>query len=593
MQVTPITLMNNRQTDSLNLVERKTSYQQLFEYGIRHKTPFMMAIMSAFIFAFLKFLIPQVSRYAIDVLIPQKQFQLLPLLAVGILCFYVFFGVFNSLRVYLINFFAQKVINSIRTDLYNHIQNLSTGFFVHNRTGNLMSYLVRDVDAVGNLFSSHMAELVIDIASILVLIVYMLTMDWQLAILVIVTWPLIVYIMRLSKNKLEVAYRELETQAAEVSNILQDTISTIQAIKSFGNEKYEIDRFAECSHNYMDSNLRAIRRWSLVSPILNILNNLSSILVLVFGSWEVMLGRLTIGELTTFLMYVNIITKPFERFNGLIDIIQKAMVGAERIFEVLALEPEIKEKEDAINLKLVRGRLKFEGIEFGYEANQTIIHSLNLDIQPGMKVALVGSSGAGKSTIAKLAARFYDPQKGRVLIDDYDLRDISLKSLREHIGIVSQENLLLYGTVRDNIAYGKLDASDEEIEAAAKAAYAHDFIMELPNGYNSIIGERGVKLSGGQKQRIAIARVLLKNPEFVILDEATSALDTESERMIQQSVATMLEKRTSLIIAHRLSTIQNADLIVVLEKGKVVETGTHNDLILAGGRYASFTTVEC
>lgn len=570
----------------------KNLSQNLLSYAILHKSLFFLAILVAFIFAFIKFFVPQFVRYAIDTIIPQQQFTLLPALAIVILVFYILYGAFNSFRVYLINVFGQKVINSIRQDLYNHIQNLSTGFFVKSRTGNLMSCLVRDVDAVGNLFSSHLAEIVIDIASILVLVVYMLSMDWQLAILVIFTWPLMVYVMRISQNKLGTAYRELETQAAEVSNILQDTISSIQAIKSFGNEKYEIDRFAECSQNYMDSNIQAIHHWSLVSPILNILNNLSSILVLVLGSWEVMLGKLTLGELTTFLMYVNLITKPFERFNGSIDIIQKAMAGAERIFEVLALEPEIKEKEDAIHLTSVRGSLRFEGVEFGYEADRNIIHNLNLDIQPGMKVALVGSSGAGKSTIAKLAARFYDPQQGRVLIDDCDLRDITLKSLREHMGIVSQETLLLYGTVRDNIAYGKLDATDAEIEAAAKGAYAHDFIMDLPNGYNSIIGERGVKLSGGQKQRIAIARVLLKNPEFVILDEATSALDTESERMIQQSVETMLAGRTSLIIAHRLSTVQDVDRIVVLEKGQVVETGTHAELILAGGRYASLYAMQ-
>lgn len=582
--------MTNETT--LEKVAAPNSFKHLFGYALRHKSPFIFAIVVAFLFASIKFFIPQVTRYTIDIIIPQKQFTVLPALAIGILFFYILFGILNSYRVYLINVFGQRVIDSIRTDLYNHIQNLSTSFFVNNRTGNLMSCLVRDVDSVGNLFTSNLAEILIDSASVLVLIAYMLSMDWKLALLVMVTWPSIVYIMRMSQKKLGVAYRELETQAAEVSNILQDTISSIQAIKSFGNEQYEIDRFAKCSRNYMDSNIQAIRRWSVVSPILNILNNLSHIIVLVLGSWEVMLGKLTIGELTTFLMYVHLITKPFERFNGLIDIIQRALAGADRIFEVLALQPEVTQKEDAIHLKSVQGSLKFEDVEFGYESNQKILHQLTLDIQPGMKVALVGSSGAGKSTIAKLAARFYDPQQGRVLIDGYDVRDVSLDSLREHIGIVSQETLLLYGTVRDNIAYGKLDATDEEIEAAAKAAYAHDFIMDLPNGYNSVIGERGVKLSGGQKQRIAIARVLLKNPEFVILDEATSALDTESERMIQESVKQMLVGRTSLIIAHRLSTVQDVDRIVVLEKGCIVETGTHAELILAGGRYASLYAMQ-
>jgi subfamily B ATP-binding cassette protein MsbA len=271
---------------------------------------------------------------------------------------------------------------------------------------------------------------------------------------------------------------------------------------------------------------------------------------------------------------------------------QKALVSSERIFTILDTKPEIQERENAINLTYVEGRMKFENVDFAYNKGKTVLHDFNLEIQPGMTVALVGSSGSGKSTIAKLAARFYDPQKGRILIDDHNLRDISLESLRSHLGIVSQETLLLYGTIRDNIVYGKLDATDEEIEAAAKAANAHDFIMSFPDGYNSIVGERGVKLSGGQRQRLAIARVLVKNPQFIVLDEATSALDTESEKLVQESLTQLLEGRTSLVIAHRLSTIQNSDLIVVLEGGKIVEMGTHTELIEKGGRYLELQSLQ-
>ena len=570
----------------------KNVYQRLFRYAWQHKSSLLVSIVVAYSFAFLKFLIPQISRYTIDVIIPEKQFNLLPWVAAVILLVSILAGVFNFGRDYFMTIFGQRTIDTIRLDTYKHIQNLSISFFVDQRTGDLMTRLVKDVDAVGTLLTSNLAAIMADSATLLVLIAYLLSTDWQLALLVGITWPLIFYIIKSVRKMLRDVYRQIESQASEVNNHLQDTISNINVIKSFGNEQYEIDRFAQHSQNYMKANIQAVLLWSVVSPVLMVLSNLSSLFVLVFGAWEVMVGRLTIGELTAFLTYVNLVGKPIERFGTLMDVVQKAVVGAERIFEILDTEPQVREKEDAIELSSVQGSFRFENVEFAYKSGEKVLHNFTLEIQPGMTVAFVGSSGAGKSTVAKLAARFYDPQQGRILIDGHDLRNVSLDSLREHIGIVSQETLLLYGRVRDNIAYGKLDATDSEIEAAAIAANAHNFIMDLPDGYNSIIGERGVNLSGGQKQRIAIARVLLKNPEIVILDEATSALDTESEQLIQESVKQLLAGRTSLVIAHRLSTIHEADLIVVLEKGRIVETGTHPELIVKGGRYASLHAIQ-
>ncbi len=581
--------------DPGNLPERasvKMLCQRLFSYILRNKSPLFLALGMVFCLSFLQILIPQITRYVIDVVIPEKKFNLLPWVAAAILLISLLMGVLNFFRSYLMSVFGQRTIDNLRNDLYRHLQKLSISFFNNQRTGDLMTRLSQNVNTIGNLVTADIADILADSFTFVVIVGYLITADWQLTLLLLVTWPLIVYFTQVFGLSMRSAYWDVQLQAAAVNDRLQDTITNINIIKSFGNEDYEINRFSEQSRNYMEANIHAVRLWSVFFPIIDILNNLSSVIVLVFGSWEVMVGRLTIGELAAFLAYINQMNQPIRRFSKVINLIQRVVVALDRIFEILDTKPEVIEKENAVNLTSVKGSIRFENVEFAYNKEETVLHNFNLEIKPGMTVALVGSSGAGKSTVAKLAARFYDPQNGRILIDDYDLRDVTQESLREHIGIVSQETLLLYGTVRGNIAYGKLDATDREIEEAAKAANAHDFIMSFPDGYNSLIGERGANLSGGQRQRLAIARVLLKNPQFIVLDEATSALDTESEHLIQESLEKLFKGRTSLVIAHRLSTIQKADLIVVMEQGRIVETGTHTELIAKGGRYAHLQAIQ-
>ncbi len=481
---------------------------------------------------------------------------------------------------------AQYLPFTLRRDLYEHLQALSLGYFENQRTGALMGRLTQDVDSLQGLITSELAELGAEIVTFFVIVTYLFYADWKLTLLILATLPVMVLLTHLFGTRMRPAYRDVREQGAELNNHLQDTIANIKIIKACANEAFESGRFAERNQQNMTVNIRVIQLWSAFSPVIDFMNHLGHVIVLVYGSWEVMQDALTVGELAAFLAYLNQVNQPAKKFSRIIHTIQKAGAACEHIFETLDEQPDVQEKPDAIALPPIQGYLQFDMVDFAYQADRPVLQQFSLDIQPGMTVALVGPSGAGKSTIANLAVRFYDPQAGCIRLDGQDLRDVTFQSLRSQIGIVSQETLLLYGTVRDNITYGKPDADESALIAAAQAAYAHDFILELPQGYDTVIGERGVKLSGGQRQRLAIARALIKDPKLLLLDEATSSLDTESEHLIQQALADLMRDRTCLVIAHRLSTIQTADLIVVINNGSIIERGTHTDLLARGQFYA-------
>ncbi|WP_414527369.1 ABC transporter ATP-binding protein [Nodularia chucula] len=569
-----------------------TLYKRFFRYIWQYKLQLLLGSSTIFFLSFLQVIIPQITRYVIDVIIPNKRFDLIPWLGLSIASISLLMGGLNFARSYMMSLVGQKTIYDIRNDLYQHLQHLSLSFFENQRTGTLMARVMRDVDSLEKLVTTDVAEIVAEIFTFVVIVTYLIYADWQLTLLILVTLPLMIYLTQYFGKRMRGAYQEVQLQGAEMNNHLQESLSNIKLIKSCANEKYEIDRFSDRNLQNMQANLAAVQLSSGFAPVIDFMNNLGNITVLAYGSWEVMKGRMTVGDLTAFLAYLNQINQPTKRFSKVMHVIQKGATALERVFETLDTQPEVQEKPDAIALPEMQGHIQWEAVEFGYASSQPVIHNFTLDMQPGMTVALVGASGAGKTTLANLAARFYDPQQGRILIDGYDIRDVSLNSLRSQMGIVSQETLLLHGTVRENIAYGKPGVDVEEIISAAKIAHADEFIIELPQGYDTVIGERGVKLSGGQRQRIAIARALIKNPQFLILDEATSALDTESEYLIKEALQELLKNRTCLVIAHRLSTIQNADLIVVLEKGQIIETGTHNQLLAHSGRYAHLHAMQ-
>ncbi|MBD3918163.1 ABC transporter ATP-binding protein [Paenibacillus sp. PR3] len=533
----------------------------------------------------LQFAIPQLTRITIDHIIPDQAYSKLYLIAIGILGSAALLGVLGYFSTSLIASIGQKVLYDLRNDLYRHLQSMDVAFFDRNRTGDLMSRVTNDVNILQQMISSSMMQLVTDLFTFTAIALYMLWIDWLLTLLLLATFPCMLFTTRLFGKRMRASFRTVQESVADVSDHLQNALTGIRLIKSFTAEQYEEERFAKRTQRNMDANIQVVRLRAAYEPIIDFLNFIGLAIVLVFGAWLAMKGHMTVGTIVAFTAYLRLLQNPIRHFSRIMNTIQQAAAGYERIMEILGTKAEVVEKPDAVRLPQVDGRIVFDKVDFAYNNDSGVLSTFDLTLEAGQITALVGSSGSGKSTIAHLIARFYDPQGGSISIDGFDLKAVTLPSLREQIGIVSQDIILFNGSIMDNIRYGNLEASDEDVHAAAEAANATDFIASFPQGYETMIGERGVKLSGGQKQRISIARAILKNPRIIILDEATASLDTESEQHIQEALAQLLKGRTCLVIAHRLSTIQQADCIYVLEQGQIVESGSHAELLQLAGRY--------
>lgn len=526
--------------------------------------------------------LPLVIRYVVDSALVEGSLQLLNRVTLLLFALFLVQAVLGFGQAYLLGWVGERVVANLRTALYSHLQAMPLRFFSATRTGELLSRLGNDVttiqDAVTGTLLSLLSNLIMFVGGVVIIFV----MAWRLTLVMLAVVPLAVIGMIVLGRWVRRYSRQVQDALAEVSAVAEEALSGVRIVKSFAREPYEIGRYRDGVERLFGIAIKRVRLGAILGPIIGLLAFSTIALVLWVGSREVIAGRLSPGQLVSFLLYTVMIASPIASFTSLYAQFQRALGASERVFQLLDTPPEMTDAPDAVELPPIRGEVRFEGVCFDYGDSaeaRIVLHDINLVAQPGQVVALVGPSGAGKTTLVNLIPRFYDPNCGRITIDGYDIRQVKLRSLREQIGIVPQETALFSGSVRENISYGKLDATQEEIEAAARAANAHDFIMELPQGYDTLVGERGVKLSGGERQRIAIARALLKNPRILILDEATSSLDTESEQAVQEALERLMRDRTTFVIAHRLSTITNADWIAVLDGGRIVEQGTHAELL--------------
>ena len=563
---------------------------------LKYVKPYMHVLCAALVCTMLaaaaNLYLPWVIKDMVDKVLADKDAAMLNLIAASIVVIFILRGFFFYGQNYLMSYVGQHVVIDVRGEVFRKLQRLSLSFYDKNKTGTIMSYVTNDVSALQGAMVDSTIDLVTEGFILIGSICAMVYLDWRLTLFTFCTFPAVLWFMDFFGKKIRRSGGQIQEATADITSVLQEAVASARVVKSFVREGYEIDRFDKENTANFKANMKNAKYMATLTPTIELVAALGVTLILWYGGHNVIDGETSPGSLIAFLVYAVNISNPIKRITRTIGTIQKALAAAQRVFNVIDLEEDVKNAPDAKALPAVTGNVEFDHVSFAYNKGEEVLHDLDFQVKPGQVIGIVGPSGAGKSTIASLLPRFYNVSGGVIRIDGQDISKVTLESLREQVGIVPQETMLFNGSVYENILYGRLDATREEVEAAAKAANAHEFIMGLPQGYDTMLGDRGVNISGGQRQRISIARAILKNPRILILDEATSALDTESERLVQEALNRLMVGRTSFVIAHRLSTIKNADRILVLENGALVEDGNHEELMAENGLYAHLYQIQ-